>query len=203
MGDGCEKKPRTEKRSALPLPLLPHSIAAQRIAQGRYRGYEEIVSAPHGDHLGELPQPGIDPLLIHVMQRGVQQAVLIPLPRRLPDQRIVSRARSRERLGVAPALLHEAETVFQAALVASEEETALLVFVVLELGAVGDTVADHAGHFHAVGGGAGVDFADMGPEGADVFVDALVFEVVGECEVGFGGFGGVVVGEQGDRSSFC
>ena len=124
---------------------------------------------------------------------------------RLTDQSVVAGARGRERGGIAPGLLHEAETVLQAALVAGKEKASLVVRMVRKLGSVGDPVSDHTGHFHRVGGGARVDFADVCSERTDEFVDPFVFEVVGgfvfEALDGFAIIVGVIFWVQGDRSS--
>ena len=95
------------------------------------------------------------------------------------------------------------EPVLQARLVGREEEAARVVLVGgrrrllggVEFAAVRDAVADHAGHFHGVGVGAGVCFADVGAEGALGFGDAAVAE--GVVEFLFGS-----VGEFGDGGSW-
>lgn len=132
------------------------------------------------------------------MQRNTQQ----PLPFGLPHHSIKPRLRRREPLIIGPRPLHELETVFQAGLVAGEEKTAGVFWVGggvggVVVGAVGDAVADHAGHFDGVGVGARVGFADVGAEGAGVFGDAFVAEVV--VEAGFGR--GVFVWVDGDGVS--
>ena len=72
-----------------------------------------------------------------------------PIVRCLPYQRIMTSIRRRERFGIAPILLDELEAVLEAALVASEEKTAFVVLCAFgELCSVGDSVSDHAGHFH-------------------------------------------------------
>ena len=122
------------------------------------------------------------------MHRNVQRTA----PLRLTDQRIVPRLRRGERLIIRPRALHEMEAVFQAGLIAREEEAPGVRFVLrlggvvgVEFAAVRDPVADYAGHFDGVGVGAGVHFADVGAEGALELGDAAVAEGVVELVLGF------------------
>ena len=132
----------------------------------------------------------------------MQQAIIS----RLTDQSVEPRARCRESMGIAPGLLNEFEAVLQAALVASKQESSLLERVLRKLCSVRDAVSDQTCHFHRVGGGARIDFADMCSERTHEFVDAFVFEIVGrsvfESVAGFGVIPGVVFWIQGDRSSY-
>ena len=174
----------------------PRSITTQLITQGGDRRHKEIVPAPHLYHLLKFPQPWIHILLIWTMQRRMQQLLL---RLRLPNEGIIARARSRECGGVAPGLLDELEAVLETALIASEEETSFLRGCFRgEFASVGDAAADHAGHFHGVGVGAGVGFADVGAERAGVFGDAFEFEVV---FVSGGLVGGVFGWEECNRCS--
>ena len=126
---------------------------------------------------------------------------------RLTDQRVEPGARCGESMGIAPGLLNEFEAVLQAALVASKEESSLLERVLRKLRSIRDAVSDQTCHFHRVGGGTRIDFADMCSERTDEFVDAFVFEIVGgsvfDSVAGFGVIlPGVVFWVQGDRSSY-
>ena len=111
------------------------------------------------------------------MQGDVQHPFIL----RLPNQGIVSSLRNWERFVVRPRPLHELETILQARLIAREEEATRVLGIGLGgsgvvFGAVGDPVANHAGHFHGVRVCPGVHFADVGAEGAIVFGDAFVAE---------------------------
>ena len=182
----------SHKPAILPLSL---SITAQSILQRRNRRNEEILPAFHRRRLRELSQPRVQIAIIVAMHRDVQHPAIL----RLPNQRVVPRLRRRERFVVRPRPLHEVESVLQARLVAREEETPRVVFVVgrivgVEFATVGNPVADHAGHFYGVGVCARVHFADVGAEGALEFGDASVAEIVVEFLFCF-------IWEFGNRSS--
>lgn len=138
--------------------------------------------------------------IVLIMQRGIQQPSIFCLA----TDRIMAGLRKRKTLTIGPSPLHEVEAILQARLVCREEETARVVGVRgrigrIEVGAVGDAVADHAGCGHGAAGRARVDFADMRAERAVEFGDAFVVEVVIERGVGRG----VFVWELGDGVSCC
>lgn len=173
------------------IPLHP-SITTQRIPQRGNARDKKILAPLHRHTLLEPPQSRIQILLIITMQRNTQHS----LPLRLPNHSIKPGLRRWEPLVIRPRPLYELETVFQAGLVAGEEKAAGVFWVGGRLGgvvvgAVGDAVADHAGHFHGVGIGARVGFADVGAEGAGVFGNAFVAEIVVEAGFGRGVFGWV------------
>ena len=134
------------------------------------------------------------------MQRGIQQPSIF----RLATNRIIAGLRNRKTLTIGPTLLHELEAILKARLVCREEEAARIVGVRgridrIEVGAVGNAVADHAGCGHGAALRARVDFADMRAERAVEFGDAFVVEVVVERGVGRG----VFVWEFGEGGSCC
>ena len=152
------------------------SITAQCIPQSRDGRHKEILPTLHGHALAKLSQPRIQIRLIITVQCDAQHRIILCLP----DQSIIPGLARREGLTVRPRALHELKTVLQAGLVAGEEETASIFGMGVKLRAVGNAIADHAGHFHRVSVGAGVGFADVGAEGAVVFLDAFVAEIVVE-----------------------
>lgn len=132
------------------------------------------------------------------MQRDIQQPSIF----RLATNRIIAGLRNRKSLTIGPTPLHELEAILKARLVCREEEAARVVGVRgrigrIEVGAVGDAVADHAGCGHGAGVRARVHFADVRAERAVVFGDAFVAEVVVERVVRRG------VWECGDGGSCC
>ena len=133
------------------------------------------------------------------MQRDIQQSSIF----RLPTNRIKARLGNRETLAIGPTPLHKLEAVLKAGLVCREEEAALVIVrgrvIRIEVVAIGDAVADHAGCGHGAGVCAWVDFADVCAKRAGVFGDAFVAEVVVER----GARRGVVVWIFGDRVSCC
>ena len=134
------------------------------------------------------------------MQRDIQQPSIF----RLPTNRIIAGLRNRKTLTIGPTPLHELEAILKARLVCREEEAARVVRVCgrigrIEVGAVGDAVADHAGCGHGAAVRARVYFADVRAERAVVFGDAFVAEVVVEMGVR----SGVFVWKFGDGRSCC
>ena len=132
------------------------------------------------------------------MQRDIQQPSIF----RLATNRIIAGLRNRKSLTIGPTPLHELEAILKARLVCREEEAARVVGVRgrigrIEVGAIGDAVADHAGCGHGAGIRARVHFADVRAERAVVFGDAFVAEVVVERVVRRG------VWECGDGGSCC
>ena len=137
---------------------------------------------------------------ILTMQRDIQQPSIF----RLATNRIVAGLRNRKTLTIGPALLHEPEAILKARLVCREEEPARVVGVLgrigrIEVGAVGDAVADHAGCGHGAAVHARVYFADVRAERAVELGDAFVAEVVVHRGVGRGFF----VWEFGQGGSCC
>ena len=134
------------------------------------------------------------------MQRDIQQPSIF----RLPTNRIIAGLRNRKTLTIGPAPLHELEAILKARLVCREEEAARVVGVRgwigrIEVGAVGNAVADHAGCGHGAAVRARVYFANVRAERAVVFGDAFVAEVV----VKMGVRRGVFVWIFGDGGSCC
>ena len=134
------------------------------------------------------------------MQRDIQQPSIF----RLATDHIIACVRNGKSLTIGPTPLHELEAILKARLVCREEEAARVVGVCgrfgrIELGAVGDAVADHAGHGHGSGVRARVYFADVRAERTVVFGDAFVAEVI--VETGFRR--DVFVWEFGNGGSCC
>ena len=147
-----------------------------------------------------MSQPRNELPIILIMQRDIQQPSIF----RLPTNRIIAGLRNRKTLTIGPAPLHELEAVLKAGLVCREEEAARVVGVRgrigrIEVGAVGDAVADHAGGGYGAAVRARVYFADVRTERAVVFGDAFVAEVVVEMGVRRG----VFVWIFGDGGSCC
>ena len=134
------------------------------------------------------------------MQRDIQQPSIF----RLATNRIIAGLRNRKTLAIGPTPLYELEAILKARLVCHEEEAARVIGVRgrigrIEVGAVGNAVADHAGCGHGPAVCAWVDFADVRAERAVVFGDTFVAEVVVEGGVRKG----VFVWIFGDGSSCC
>ena len=134
------------------------------------------------------------------MQRDMQQPSIF----RLATDRIIAGLRNGKSLTIGPTSLHELEAILKARLVCREEEAPRVVgacgrFGRIEVGAVGDAVADHAGHGHGSGVRARVYFADVRAERAVVFGDAFVAEVIVET----GTRRDVFVWEFGNGGSYC
>ena len=134
------------------------------------------------------------------MQRDVQKPSIF----RLATNHIIAGLRNRKTLTIGPTPLHELEAILKARLICREEEAARVVGVRgrigrIEVGAVGDAVADHAGCSHGAAVRAWVYFADVRAERAVKFGDAFVAEVVVERGIRRG----VFVWEFSDGGSYC
>ena len=134
------------------------------------------------------------------MQRDIQQPPIF----RLATNHIIAGLRNRKTLTIRPTPLHELEAILKASLVCREEEAARVVGVRgrmgrIEVGAVGNAIADHTGCGHGAAVRARVYFADVRAERAIEFGDAFVAEVVVERGVRRG----VFVWEFGDGGSCC
>ena len=106
------------------------------------------------------------------MQGCVQQPIILCLT----DQSIVTSTRCWKCFSVRLSPLDEMKTILKAALVASKENTSFVVRVFRKLGSIRNPISDYASHFHGVGIGPGVDFANMRAQRTYQFINPFVSE---------------------------